>query len=451
MNIVIALLLQVVLIALNAVFACAEIAIISTNEAKLEKMSEEGNKKAKRLLKLKSDPAKFLATIQVAITLAGFLGSAFAAENFSDPIVDLLLKAGIATKATAELFETAAVIVITLVLSYFTLIFGELVPKRIAMKKTESIALGLVGILTTISKLFRPVVWMLTVSTNGVLRLFGVSPTQDEEEVSEEDIRLMVETGSEQGSIDEQEQIMIQNVFEFDDLCVCDFATHRMDVVALSKDDPVEKWDEVIRETYHSCYPIFNESIDDIVGVLSSKAYLRLEDKSLENVMEKAVRPAYFVPANLRADVLFKQMKETKNNFAVALDEYGGVMGVVTVKDVIEQIVGDFNTPDDDSEPDEEVLELEQIGEDQWIVSGALLIEEANEKLDIKLPTDEYETIGGLVFGAYGSVPVDGTQFELDIENVHVEVTEISEHRIEKMKLTIDRTQEPSDDDEDDD
>ena len=451
MNIVIALLLQVVLIALNAIFACAEIAIISTNEAKLEKMSEEGNKKAKKLLKLKSDPAKFLATIQVAITLAGFLGSAFAAENFSDPIVDLLLKAGVATDATRGLFETAAVIVITLVLSYFTLVFGELVPKRLAMKKTESIALALAGPLTVISKLFKLVVWMLTVSTNGVLRLFGVSPTQDEEEVSEEDIRLMVETGSEQGSIDEQEQIMIQNVFEFDDLCVSDFATHRMDVIALPKEDGVEKWDEIIRDTYHSCFPIYSESIDNIEGVLNSKAYLRLEDKSLENVMEKAVRPAYFVPANLKADVLFKQMKETKNNFAVVLDEYGGVMGVVTIKDILEQIVGDFNTTDDESEEVEETVELLQISEDVWEVTGSLFIDEVNEKLDIKLPTDEYDTVGGLVFGAYGSVPVDGTCFELDIENVHVEVTEISEHRIEKMKLTIDRTQEPSDDDEEDD
>jgi len=448
MNIILALLLQVVLIALNAVFACAEIAIISINEAKLEKMAEEGNKKAKKLLKLKSDPAKFLATIQVAITLAGFLGSAFAAENFSDPIVNLLLKAGIATAATAELFETAAVIVITLILSYFTLIFGELVPKRVAMKKTESIALGLAGFLTAISKFFRLIVWMLTVSTNGVLRLFGINPTEEEEEVSEEDIRLMVETGSEQGAIDEQEQIMIQNVFEFDDLCVSDFATHRMDVIALSDEDGIEKWDEIIRETYHSCFPIYSESVDNIVGVLNSKAYLRLEEKSLENVMEKAVKPAYFVPANLKADVLFKQMKETKNNFAVVLDEYGGVMGIVTIKDILEQIVGDFNTTDDDGEPVVETDDFVMIAEDVWELPGALFIDEVNERLDVKLPTDEYDTVGGLVFGAYGSVPVDGTTFELDIENVHFEVTQICEHRIEKMKLTVDRTA-VQDDDED--
>lgn len=448
MNIILALLLQVVLIALNAVFACAEIAIISINEAKLEKMAEEGNKKAKKLLKLKSDPAKFLATIQVAITLAGFLGSAFAAENFSDPIVNLLLKAGIATAATAELFETAAVIVITLILSYFTLIFGELVPKRVAMKKTESIALGLAGFLTAISKFFRLIVWMLTVSTNGVLRLFGINPAEEEEEVSEEDIRLMVETGSEQGAIDEQEQIMIQNVFEFDDLCVSDFATHRMDVIALSDEDGIEKWDEIIRETYHSCFPIYSESVDNIVGVLNSKAYLRLEEKSLENVMEKAVKPAYFVPANLKADVLFKQMKETKNNFAVVLDEYGGVMGIVTIKDILEQIVGDFNTTDDDGEPVVETDDFVMIAEDVWELPGALFIDEVNERLDVKLPTDEYDTVGGLVFGAYGSVPVDGTTFELDIENVHFEVTQICEHRIEKMKLTVDRTA-VQDDDED--
>lgn len=451
MNIALSLLLQVVLIALNAVFACAEIAIISINEAKVEKMSEEGNKKAKKLAKLKDDPAKFLATIQVAITLAGFLGSAFAAENFSDPIMSWLMKAGVASSSTYELIETGVVVLITLVLSYFTLVFGELVPKRIAMKKTESIALGLTPLLSSVSKMFRPVVWTLTASTNCVLRIFGIDPNEQEEEVSEEDIRLMVETGSEQGSIDEQEQMMIQNVFEFDDLCVSDFATHRMDVIALSKDEGVEKWDEIIKETYHSCFPIYNESVDNIVGVLNSKAYLRLEDKSIENVMEKAVKPAYFVPANLKADILFKQMKETKNNFAVVLDEYGGVMGVVTVKDVIEQIVGDFNSPDDEVEQAEESPEYRQISDDVWEVAGTMFIDEANEMFAISLPCEDYETLGGLVFGEYGSVPADGTKFELDIENVHVEVLEISEHRIEKMILSVDRTQEPSDDEEDED
>lgn len=451
MNIAFALLLQVVLIALNAVFACAEIAIISINEAKVEKMAEEGKKKAKRLLKLKSDPAKFLATIQVAITLAGFLGSAFAAENFSEPIVKLLVDAGIATKSTEEIFDTVAVIVITLILSYFTLIFGELVPKRIAMKKTEKIALGLTGFLTTISKVFRPIVALLTLSTNGILRLCGVNPDENEEEVSEEDIRLMVETGSEQGSIDEQEQMMIQNVFEFDDLCVRDFATHRMDVVALSQGDSIEKWDEIIRETFHSYFPICNDGVDDIVGVLNAKAYLRLEDKSLENVMEKAVKKAYFVPENLKADVLFKQMKETRHTFAVVLDEYGGVMGVVTIKDVIEQIVGDFNAPENEEEVAEEVKEIVGLGDDKWQVVGAALITDVNEALDVNLPIEDYDTIGGLVLGTYGSIPADGTTFEIDVENVHFVVDEITDHRIEKMTLTVDRTTEEVEEDKEDD
>lgn len=450
MNIALSLLLQVVLIALNAIFACAEIAIISTNEAKLEKMSEDGNKKAKKLLKIKSDPAKFLATIQVAITLSGFLGSAFAAENFSDPVMKLLLKAGIASTASYELIETAIVVLITLVLSYFTLVFGELVPKRLAMKKTENIALGLTPMISFVSKLTKGLVWFLSVSTNGVLRLFGVDPNELEEEVSEEDIRLMVETGSEQGAIDEQEQMMIQNVFEFDDMCVSDFATHRMDVVALSQNDGVEKWNQIIRENYHSYFPIYNESIDDIVGVLSAKAYLRLEDNSLESVMEKAVRPAYFVPANLKADVLFKQMKETKYNFAVVLDEYGGVMGVVTIKDVIEQIVGDFNSPDDEEEQVAEEPEYKQIADDVWEALGSMLVDDANETFDIALPNDVYETLGGLVFGEFGSVPVDGTQFELDIENVHIDVVQIRDHRIEKMIIAVDRTQELEDDQDED-
>ncbi len=434
MNIALSLLLQVVLIALNAIFACAEIAVISMNEAKVEKLVSEGNKKAKKLSKLKAQPAKFLATIQIAITLAGFLGSAFAADNFSAPLVDLLVSAGIANEVNRAVFQKISVVLITLVLSYFTLVLGELVPKRLAMKKAEKLALGMSGMLYGISKIFAPMVWLLTASTNGVLRLFGVDPNEVDEEVSEEDIRLMVDAGSETGAIDIEEKEMIQNVFEFDDLSIEEFATHRTDVTFLWTDDSLEEWEKTIAASSYTSYPVCGETADDIVGILNTKEYFRLSDRSRESIMENAVKPAFFVPITLRADVLFKQMKEAKTHIAVVLDEYGGVFGIVTMNDILEQIVGDFNS--DDPSEEEEAPEIESIGENVWRISGTAPIDEVNEMLSLDLPTDEYDTFGGFVFGSYGSVPSDGVEFTIDVDVLHIEVTEIKEHRIENAIVT---------------
>lgn len=440
MDIFLPLLLQVILIALNAVFACAEIAVISTNEAKIEKLSLEGNKKAEILGNLKCDPARFLATIQIAITLSGFLGSAFAAENFAGYLVDLVRLTGIVNESNEGLFSSVAVIIITLVLSYFTLVFGELVPKRIAMKKTESIALALSGTLSFISKLFKPVVWLLTASTNGILRLFGMDPNENDEEVSEEDIRLMVDAGSEMGAIDETEKEMIQNVFEFDDLLVSEFATHRTDVVVLWAEDSVEEWNKLICENSYSYYPVCGETPDDILGVFSTKLYFRLSDKSKENVMKNAVKPAYFIPSSLRADVLFTKMKSTKNHFAVILDDYGGVEGIVTMNDILEQLVGDFN---DDAKPvDSLEPKIEQLSDTEWCVTGTVPLDEINELFKTEFPEDEYETFGGLVFSEYGSVPADGTTFEITVGKLSVSVELINDHRIEKAVVHVIETAE---------
>jgi len=312
MSIIFPLLLQVFLIFLNAVFACAEIAIISTNDAKVEKMVAEGNKKASKLLRLKENPAKFLATIQIAITLSGFLGSAFAADNFAGYLVDFMVKLGVANDESRAVFNSISVIVITLILSYFTLVFGELVPKRLAMKKSEGMALGMSGMLYTISKLFTPVVWLLTVSTNAVLRLFGVNPNEEDEEVSEEDIRLMVDASSEKGVIDVEEKEMIQNVFEFDDLSVDEFSTHRTEISFLRIEDTDEDWESTIIESSHSAFPVCGETVDDILGVIFAREYFRSKDKSKDYLMKNVMKPAYFVPSNLKADILFKQMNEKK-------------------------------------------------------------------------------------------------------------------------------------------
>ncbi len=329
---------QVILIGLNAVFAGAEIAIISFNDQKMQLMAKQGNKRALRLAILTSQPARFLATIQVAITLSGFLGSAFAAENFSDLIVNWILSLGV--QLPFETLNTLAVIIITLVLSYFTLVFGELVPKRLAMKKAESLALGVSGLITIISKVFSPLVSILTLSTNAILRILGIDPEAKDEEVGEEEIQMMVDAGSENGNIDLTEREFIHNVFAFDDLTAQELVTHRMNLVVLLSDNTLEEWDEIINNSRFNLYPICSDSIEHIVGVLDTKEYFRLKTKTKEEVLKKAVKPGYYVPATLKADVLFKNLKETHNQMAIVMDEYGGVKGIVTMHDLIERLVG---------------------------------------------------------------------------------------------------------------
>ncbi|MBS5933766.1 MAG: HlyC/CorC family transporter [Clostridiales bacterium] len=421
------ILLQIMLILLNAVFACAEIAIISMNDNKLASMAANGDKRAIRLARLTSQPARFLATIQVAITLSGFLGSAFAADNFSDTLVDWLVSIGVSLPA--KTLDTISVILITLLLSYFTLVFGELVPKRIAMKRAESLALAMSALITFISHLFAPIVWFLTVSTNGILRLFGIDPNTEENNVSEEEIRMMVDVGSEKGVIDPEEKEMIQNVFEFDDLTVDEFATHRTDISLLWLEESVEEWSKTIHETRHSLYPICDETVDHVIGILNAKDYFRLEPKTKENILENAVKPAYFVPETVCADVLFRQMKKTRNHFAVVLDEYGGMVGIVTMSDLLEQLVGDLETEDIELNQEQDI---ERIDSSTWKIRGCATLDKVAKELSISLPVEDYDTFSGFIFGSYGSIPEDGTTFELDSHTLHIQVLSIADHKIEK-------------------
>lgn len=341
------ILLQILLIALNAIFACAEIAVISMNDTKLERMAADGDKRALRLAQLTSQPARFLSTIQIAITLSGFLGSAFAAENFSGVLVDAVLKLGVPIPEAT--LDTSAVLLITLILSYFTLVFGELVPKQVAMRKAEPLALALSGLLSAIASAFRPLVWLLTASTNAVLRLMGIDPNAESDHVSEEEIRMMVDVGSEKGAIDQEEKEFIQNVFAFDDLSAAELATHRLDVCFLCTEDSMEHWNDAIQQSRYSLYPICSESTDNIIGVLKAKEYFRLTDRSRDSVMKYAVSKPFFVPESMKADVLFRSMKNKHCSMAVVLDEYGGTIGIVTLNDLLEQLVGDLGEDEHDS------------------------------------------------------------------------------------------------------
>jgi len=421
------IILQVILIALNAVFACAEIAVISMNDNKLAQLAAKGDKRAVRLARLTSQPARFLATIQVAITLSGFLGSAFAADNFSDRLVAWLLSLGVGIPA--KTLDTLAVMLITLILSYFTLVFGELVPKRVAMRKAEQLALGMSALISFISKLFAPIVWVLTVSTNAMLRLLGIDPNAEDEEVSEEEIRMMVDVGSEKGVIDVAEKEMIQNVFEFDDLSVGEFCTHRTEVSTLWLDEDDAQWEKTIRESRHSRYPICGETVDNVVGILNIKEYFRLFDQSRESVMEHAVHPPYFVPEGLNANILFRQMQASRNHFAVVLDEYGGMEGIVTMNDLLEQLVGDL---EDEAAAPQDELEIERVDSQTWKIKGSALLDEVGKALGIELDDEDCDTFGGFVFGNYGSIPDDGTQFEIDAGDLHIRVLSIRDHKLEK-------------------
>lgn len=434
------ILLQVILILLNAIFACAEIAVISMNDNKLNQMAGQGDKRAIKLSRLTSEPAKFLATIQVAITLSGFLGSAFAADNFSDSLVKVFLNMGL--PFSLQTLDTIAVIIITFVLSYFTLIFGELVPKRVAMKKAESLALGMASLISFISRIFAPIVWVLTFSTNSVLRLLGIDPNADDEEFSEEEIRMMIDVGNQKGIIDIEEKEMIQNVFQFDDIKVGEFATHRRDIDVLFLNKSSEEWEKIIHSTRHSIYPVCQDEIDNVVGILKIKDYFRLEKEKREESLESIIKPAYFVPETIIADILFKRMKTTHNHFAVVLDEYGGVDGIVTMNDLLEQLVGDL---ENDIENGEEEVEFKKIDDNKWEIIGSYSLDKLAEDLNINLPTEEYDTFGGYVFGIYGSIPEDGSQIILDGDNIHIEVLEIKDHRIKKSEISILKKRETED------
>lgn len=427
------LVLQAVLIFFNAVFACAEIAVLSLNELRLNKLVSEGNKKAKRLSKFYKDPAKFLATIQVAITLSGFLGSAFAAENFSDLLVDWVLSLGVSLSRGT--LDTLAVILITLILSYVTLIFGELVPKRLAMKKSEQVALGISGTVSVISRLFAPIVWLLSKSTNAVLRLLGIDPLEQEQQVGEADIRLMVDTSSEQGGIDHEEKEFIQNIFEFDDLTADEIATHRTDVDMLWLEEDMSVWDETIHDTRHTLYPVCEDSPDNIIGILNAKDYFRLNDKSRESVLKNAVHTPYFVPATVKADVLFRNMRHKSRSLAVVLDEYGGLVGIVTLRDLVSQLVGDLEDEDDKLESDESIQKQE---DGSLLIRGNVELADIEEAFEQQLPETEHETLTGLVFEALGYIPEDGQQnIDFSVCGLNIHLEQMEDHQVQRARVAL--------------
>ncbi|MDD3336598.1 MAG: hemolysin family protein [Eubacteriales bacterium] len=421
------LLLQLLLILVNAFFAATETAVVSMNENKVRKQAESGDSKAIQMLKMAESPTQFLSTIQVCIILSGFMASAFAADQFASVLATALHSSGFLGLSLSAL-NTICVILITLVLSFFMIVWGELTPKRIALQNPEKVARIACGVISFVSKLFKPIVWLLSVSTNGMLRLLRINPGDSGEEVTEEEIRMMVDIGSENGAIEQDERNMIENIFEFNNMTAADIMVHRIDVVSLHVDDATEEILQTIQESGLSRFPVYDSDIDDVIGVLNTRDFLlNAQSKNPKSVRE-LLRTAYLVPETVPADTLFSNMQKQKIHLAIVVDEYGGMSGIVTMEDLLEEIVGNIY---DEFDPSEE-NEIEQIGDNLWRVSGSTELETLADALDIELPLDdEYDTLGGMIFSNFSSIPEDGSTPVVKMHGLNIQIEKICDHRVE--------------------
>lgn len=421
-----------ILILINAFFAMSEIAIISLNDNKMRKMAEEGHKGAAKVLKLTADSSRFLSTIQIGVTLAGFLASAAASENFSEPLSRQLAEwFNITSQAGLNALSVISLIVVTLITSYFSLVLGELAPKRIAMQRSEAVSFKVVGALLFIKTLCAPFVKLLSASTNLVVRILGFDPNAAEESVTEEEIRLMVDAGEETGAIEESEKEMINNIFEFDDIAACDVMTHRTDIEAVEINDPVADIIDTAMEHGYSRIPVFEEDLDNIKGIIYIKDLLKYIGKTLPKTLKisSLMREAYFVPESKRCSDLFEEMTEKRLQMVIVADEYGGVAGLVTMEDLLESIVGSMQ-----DEYDQEDEEVEQVNETTFDIDGVTDIEEVNELLDIQLPEGEYDTIAGFIMSEIGRIPSPEETVAVEAEGYRFTVTEMDERRIERVR-----------------
>ncbi len=394
------LILQLILILLNAFFAATEIAVISLNEKKLKARAVDGDKKAVKMLKMIEEPTQFLSTIQIGITLAGFLGSAFAADNFAEGLSQFVVEAFHIPAAQVGLINTAAVIVITLILSFFTLVLGELVPKRIAMKHKEKLAEAVCGLISGLAVALKPIIWLLTASTNLVLRLFGIDPEEKEEPVSEEDIVLMLDAGADEGSLNEDDIEYIKNVFKLDSMTAEDVMTPRKSMVLIPQEAPFTDILAVIKEEGYSRIPVYSQNTDHIVGVLYSRDFLLKYQEPGFQLSEAMFLPT-FVPETVRLDTLFKDMQKEHNHIVVVINEYGETAGIVTMEDILEEIVGEIW--DEQDEAVEDFLKLE---DGTYRVLGTANLEDFFEFFDLD-PDDtaEVTTVNGWVVAQLGSLP----------------------------------------------
>lgn len=403
------LLLQLVLILLNAFFAATEIALISLNEKKVRSLADDGNKKAQKMLKIIEDPTKFLSAIQVGITLAGFLGSAFAADSFAERLTGFIVRTFGLPVSYYETVDTVSVIIITLILSYFTLVFGELVPKRIAMRHKEKLAGAVCGIISVLTTALKPIIWFLTVSTNLVLRLFGIESNAKEESVSEEDIVVMLDAGADEGTLDKDDIEYIKNVFKLERLSAADIMTPRSAMVAVHKDISEQELLEVIEREGYSRIPVYSDTADQIVGVLHTRNYL-LRRSSPDFKIDDALLTPEFVPETIRLDSLFRDMQSSHTHMALVVNEYGHTSGIVTMEDIIEELVGEIW-----DEQDEATESFIPTGKDEYRVSSGVSIDEFFEYFSLEKGEDiQSTTLNGWLSEVCGNIPEVGFAFEYE-------------------------------------
>lgn len=424
-----------VLIIMNAFFAGSEMALVSLNDNKIKLMAENGDKKAKMVQKLLSEPSRFLATIQIGITLSGLMASAFASRNFVGMMSETIHE-NVAFPIDPHLLDVISTVIITLVLSYFALVLGELVPKRLALQKAEQISFLAATPLSILSRITSPFVKLLTLSTNLIVRLFGIDPNIEEEDVTEEEIRMMVDVGQERGTIQETEKEMINNIFEFDNKTVSDIMTHRTNIIAVPSDLTFKEAIHVANVERYTRIPVYEENIDHIIGILNLKDlfhYIENGDQDSFNIKE-IIREPYFVLESLRIDHLLKDMQKNKVHLAIAIDEYGGTDGIVTMEDILEEIVGNIFDEYDDPEMDKE--DIEQINENSYLMVGTTDLDEVEELLKVDFPTEDYDTLSGFIIGQLGYIPEPEEKPSIYYENFLFEVEEINERRIVKVRVS---------------
>lgn len=420
--------LLVVLILINAFFAMSEIAVISLNDAKIKRMAEDGNKKAKILVDMVGQPSRFLATIQVGVTLSGLLASAVAADTFAEYIVAAFEGTGV----NLGVVHGVSLVVITIILSFFTLIFGELVPKRLAMNSAERISFAIARPLRAIYLFERPFVSLLSVTTNGILRLFGVSAEQKSEQVTEEEIRMMIDVGNENGSIEQADREMINNIFEFDDRTAEDIMTHRTEITALPLDATLADCIHTAVDTGYSRIPVYGEDLDDVVGILYIKDLLHmvLENPDPEFKLADYIRPALYVPERSHCDELFRELQKQKVQMAIAVDEYGGISGLITMEDLLESIVGNIQ-----DEYDEEEEEYAQISDTVYELDGLMQIEDVEKIFHIRFPENgNYDTLGGFIVDKLGYIPAEGDTPSVMVGDVVFTVVAVEERHIDLVR-----------------
>ena len=415
----------------NAFFSGTEMAVISLNDAKMRKMAEEGHRKAKRILKFIDNPGNFLATIQVGVTLAGFLSSAFAANNFASKLAVLVDPAG-----NYKWLESFWTVIITIVLSYFCLVLGELVPKRIAQSNPEKWAFAAAGVVRFFGVILKPFVFFLTASTNLILKLFKISPVHTDKSVTEEEIRMMVDVGSESGNIEDTEKEMIDNVFEFNDKEVSEIMTHRKKIVSLPIEAEYDEVMKVAREEKYTRIPVYRDTIDDIIGILHIKDLIGIQPPDPEHpfVLDKYIREPLFVHETRKISSLFGEMKTSGMQMAVIIDEYGGTMGICTIEDMLEELVGNITDEFDDEEQP-----LVRLSNGDYIVAGDMTLSDLEDVLDIELTDEEYDTIAGLVISILDRVPEEKERPVVHYENIDIKVLRMEERAISKVLIHVNK------------